>query len=92
MTIEFETLKPKIAKTLKESMLRDSATPKGEKPVKCEVHIPYQLIRSVQDEPNTATAVVHFVAYLPNEKRHTVYIKFSYDNFGKFQKETMSYV
>ena len=91
MTIDFETLKPKIAKTLKESMLRDASTPKGEKPVMCDVHVPYHMIRTTGEE-NTATAVVNFTAMFPTEKKHSINIKFEYDNTGKFQRESMTYV
>jgi len=91
---EFEALKSKLARSLKEAMSQESATPEGEKHTHCEVHIPYHQIKPVDDseEDNTAQATITYVVNCPTEKKHTVRIKFKYDKSGKFLKNSMSYV
>jgi len=93
MNIEnIEEVKSKLSRSLKATLSHEALPPAGEKPVDCEVHIPYHQIKFVQDEPNTATAVVTYIVRCPTEKKHTVFIKFNYDKSGKFLRETMEYV
>jgi hypothetical protein len=89
---EFESLKSKIAKSLKETLFKESATPPGERHVDHDVHVTYHQVLEVEDEPMTASAVVTYVVAYPKEKRHTVRIKFNYDKAGKFLRNTMLYV
>jgi len=89
---EFEALKPKIAQSLKETLYAEVRTPDGEKVTPCDVHVSYDHLQSDDEAPLTATAVVVYVTYHPAEKRHMVKVKFNYDNSGKFQRNTMTYV
>lgn len=89
---DFEGIKSKLARSLKDTLSRDVTTPPGERHIHCEVHIPYHQIIPDEDAINTATACVLYVVNCPSEKRHTVRIKFQHDQFGKFLLETMTYV
>jgi hypothetical protein len=89
---DFDGLKSKLARSLKETLARDCETPSGEKPMRWEMHIPYHQIVPSEEDNNTATAVVTYVVQCPREKSHTVRIKFAYDNTGRFLKESMLYV
>lgn len=92
ITTPFETVHSKISRSLKETLFRESDTPEGEKPVRMELHIPYNQIKPDPDEENTATATVTYVVWCPTEKKHSVNIKFKYDKYGKFVRSSMTYV
>jgi hypothetical protein len=87
----FELIKSKLARSLKETLTREASTPQDEKNTTCEVHIPYHQIKPDEDEPDTAQATVTYVVLCPEEKKHTVRIKFRYDKNGKFVKDSMTY-
>jgi hypothetical protein len=91
---EFELIKSKLARSIKDILTKESATPPGEKNTPCEVHIPYHHIKPVDDadSPDTAQATVTYVVSCPMEKKHTVRIKFKYDKNGKFLRNSMIYV
>lgn len=91
-TSSFELIKSKLARSLKESLALDCETPRGEKRVEYEVRIPYHQLRADEEHDNMATALVTFAAWLPEEKTHTVRIRFEYTKSGKFLRETMTYV
>ena len=88
---EFELIKSKLARSLKDILTKDAATPEGERHVDCEVHVPYHQLLA-EDEPMTAKASVTYVVHGSTEKKHTVRIKFNYDKSGKFLKNSMTYV
>jgi hypothetical protein len=93
MNIEnFEELKSKLARSLKNTLTQEAVPPAGEKPVNFELHVPYHQIKLDPDEADTASAIVTYIVRCPSEKKHTVYIKFKYDKSGKFLRETMEYV
>lgn len=87
----FNEIKSKLAKSIKDTLTRDAAAPEGERPVDCEVHVPYHQL-TPEDEPMTARALVTYVVHGPTEKKHTVRIEFNYDKAGKFLKNSMTYV
>lgn len=89
---DFELLKSKLARSLKEILTRDAMPPAGERPVDYDVHVPYHQLSADEDAPNTAEAAVVYVVRTPEEKRHSVRIRFQYDKSGKFLKDTMAYV
>jgi hypothetical protein len=89
---DFELLKSKIARSLKEILTTEVRTPEGEKVTPCDVHVPYNHIEADDEEADTATALIIYATYCPVEKRHSVRIKFKYDKYGKFQRDTMIYV
>jgi hypothetical protein len=89
---DFEKLKSKLARTLKEMLQQDCETPDGEKFVKCDIHIPYHTIVPSDEERNTATAAVTYIVQYVKEKTHTVRIKFGYDEAGRFIRNSMVYV
>jgi hypothetical protein len=99
---EFEAIKSKLARSLKETLTREAAAPQGERPVDYEVHIPYHQIKQdpsvhipdaqTSETPKTASAVVTYIVRCPTEKKHTVKISFEYDKSGRFIRNTMRYV
>lgn len=89
---DFELLKSKLARSLKETLTKDAAPPAGERAVDYEVHVPYHQLQADDDEDNTAEASVVYVVRTPQEKRHMVRIRFQYDKTGKFLKDTLAYV
>jgi hypothetical protein len=89
---EFDAIKSKLARSLKDTLTKDAATPEGERPVDCEVHVPYHQLAADDTEPLTASALVTYVVHGATEKKHTVRIKFNYDKSGKFLKNSMTYV
>jgi hypothetical protein len=89
---EFEALKSKIAKSLKDTLYKESMTPPGERHVEHDVHVPYHQVMDIEDEPMAASAVVTYVVMFPKEKRNTVRVKFNYDKAGKLLRNTMVYV
>jgi hypothetical protein len=89
---KFELIHSKIARSLKEALFKESITPEGEKPVRMELHVPYNQIRPDEETEDTATATVTYVVWCPSEKKHTVNIKFNYDKHGKFIRNSMVYV
>jgi len=88
----FETIKSRLAQSLKEALGRDIITPAGEKHIYCDMHIPYHQLLSNDDEDDQATAVVTYIVKCPTEKKHTVRIRFNYDKTGRFLSDTMQYV
>lgn len=92
LSSEFEQLKSKIARSMKEVLTNEVRTPEGERTVACDIHIPYHHLLPDDDEAGAAQATVTYVTHTPTEKRHTVYVKFKYDKSGKFQRNTMTYV
>lgn len=89
---DFELLKSKLARSLKEALVRDSLAPAGERPVDFDIHVPYHQLTVDEEVPSTAEAVAVYVVRCPAEKRHSVRIRFQYDKSGKFLKDTMTYV
>jgi hypothetical protein len=89
---EFEALRPRISRSLKETLFKESATPEGEKPMRMELHVPYNQIKPDDENERTATATVTYVVWCPDEKKHSVNIKFNYDKHGKFVRSSMIYV
>ena len=89
---EFELIKPKLARSLKEVLTAEARTPEGERTLPCDVYISLPQLVYCDDEPMTATAAVTYVTYSPKERKHTAHIKFKYVKTGKFLRETMTYV
>lgn len=88
----FEAIKSRLARSLKEALLRETVLPPEEKPMECELHIPYHQLQPHEEELDTATARVTYIVECPTEKKHTVTIKFKYDKNGRFLRETMEYI
>jgi hypothetical protein len=91
VNLEFERIKSKLARALKEHLLIDATPPPEEGNVDFEMHIPYHQIQPT-DEELTARARITYVVRCPKEKVHTVHIEFNYDKTGKLSKETIHYV
>lgn len=85
-------MRSKIARSLKETLFKEAVSPEGEKPVRMELHVPYNQIRPDDENENSATATVTYVVWCPSEKKHSVNIKFNYDKYGKFIRNSMVYV
>jgi hypothetical protein len=85
-TKEFNQLKARIAKSVRETLLEDCNPPPD------ELHIPFNLVLEDEENPWHAFARATYVVFCPKKKVHTVTINFRYDKFGKFQPETMKYV
>jgi hypothetical protein len=92
VTDDFEALRPKIAKSMRDTLSAEVRTPDGEKVTPCDVYVADQLIEEVDGEADAAYATITYVAYCPNERRHSVRVKFNYTKQGKFKRESMSYV
>lgn len=88
----FEGLKSKIARSLKDVLSQEVRTPEGEKHTPCDVFVSYNQLINSEDEDNTAFAVVGYAVNWVKEKRHSVRVKFRYDDTGKFIRSTMEYV
>jgi len=88
---DLDTLKIKIANSLRKILADESVAPSGEKPVNYDVHVPHSKILPT-GEPHTATAAVTYITTCPTEKRHTVNVRFKYDKAGKFIRSSMTYV
>ena len=88
----FEELKSKIARSVRDVLQLEARTPEGEKPTVCEVFVSYNQLIPIEEEENTAHAVVGYAVSWVKEKRHSVNIKFKYDNTGRFIRDTMVYV
>lgn len=90
---KFDLLKPKIAKSIRETLASEVRTPDGEKTTPCDVYVSEGLLESDDTDESSAYATVVYVTYCPNERRHAVKIKFNYDKkSGKFLRDTLSYV
>ena len=89
---QFETIKSKLARSIKEILTKDAAPPAGERPVDYDVAVPYNQIAVDDDETEYAKATVIYTVLCPGEKKHVVRIKFKYEKTGKFLKDTMLYV
>jgi hypothetical protein len=87
---EFELVRNKVTRALKEHMVAEARTPEGERTLPCDVYV--SQVKPSDEEELTAEAVVTYVTYAPKEKQHSTRIKFKYDKSGKFQKNTISYV
>lgn len=92
VTDDFESLRLKIAKSMRDTLSAEVRTPDGEKVTPCDVYVADQLIEAIADEPEAAYATITYVTYCPNERRHSVRVKFNYTKQGKFKRDTMSYV
>jgi hypothetical protein len=91
-TEDFNQLKSKLAKSLKEILTEEAVSPELRGSVDCVVDVPYDSLVSSDDEHNTAYALVTYTVFCPTEKKNTVQIKFKYDSLGNFLRKTMSYV
>lgn len=89
---QFETIKSKLARSMKEILTKEAVMPSGESPVRCDVTIPYPQLDADPEDEGYAQATVIYVTYCPTEKKHVVRIKFQYDKTGKFLKDTVVYV
>lgn len=87
----FDLLKPKIARSLRETLSTEVRTPDGERTTPCDVYVPENMIEA-DDEELSAYATVIYVTYCPKERKHAVKIKFNYDEKGKFIRDTLDYV
>lgn len=88
----FELVKSKLTKALRDFLAKDTVAPKGEKEVQCDMHVPYHQVVRCDEEPNTAVATVTYVVRYIKEKKHTVRIKFQYDQSAKIDKASLLYV
>lgn len=89
---KFETLKPKLARSLKEYLYNESLAPAGERPVDFEIHVPFNKLLLDEETPNHATAVVTYVVRCPSEKKHTVNVNIAFDKQGRVVKDSLTYV
>ncbi len=92
VNLNFDSLKSKLARSLKDTLTREATHPEGERPIECEVHVPYHHLRPSVDEVDVAHAEVTYIVNCPAEKKHRVRIKFNYDKFGRFLRNTLQYV
>lgn len=89
---KFETLKPKLARSLKEYLYNESLAPAGERPVDFDIHVPFHQIKLDDETPNHASAVVTYVVRCPSEKKHTVNVNIAFDKQGRVVKDSLTYV
>ena len=83
---QFDVLKPRIARSMKEVLYNENTPPPD------ELIIPYNQIKEDEDEEGVATARVIYVTYCPGKKVHTVNIRFRYNKYGTFLRTTMTYL
>jgi hypothetical protein len=88
---EFEALKPKLIKSLREALGKE-ASPPGERPIDYDIHIPEHTLSLHEDEENTAEAAVIYTVRCPSVKTHTVLVKFKYSDSGKILNDEVTYV
>jgi hypothetical protein len=91
-SVFFENIKYRLAKSIRDTLLLESQTPEEETPVDVDVRVPAQQIKQLDDENDTAQALVVYVVKCPKEKTHAVRIQFKFDCFGRFLRDTMTYV
>jgi hypothetical protein len=89
---EFDAIKGKLARSLREELLKDALTPNGEKHVDVDVRIPHELFMRDPDKPGTVQAAATYTVKMPDEKKHTVYLQFRYDKNGNLVKNSITYV
>jgi hypothetical protein len=89
---KFLELKSKIAKSLKDTLIKESTLPKEERQVDFEVIVPFQQLDLDNEDDDYAKALVIYSVMYPREKKHVVHVKFQYSPAGKFLRETMLYV
>lgn len=88
----FESIKVKLARSLREELLKEAVTPNGEKHVEVDVRIPHELFMKDPDKPDTVQAAATYTVKMPTEKKHTVYLQFRYDKNGNLVKNSIVYV
>lgn len=89
---KFETLKPKLARSLKEHLYNEALAPSGERPVDFDIHVPFNKIELDEEAGNRVSALVTYVVRCPSEKKHTVNISAAFDKQGRVVKDSISYV
>ena len=84
-----EALKPILASSLKHYLIRDTV-PKNVKHKDCDIHVPTSKITI--EGANQATASVTYTIRWPDEKKHTVDVRYKFDKSGEVRRESIQYV
>lgn len=84
-----EKLKPILASSLKQWLIRDTV-PKNVKHKDCDIQVPAS--KTVFEDNNVAVSTVTYVLRWPDEKKHTLNVRYKFNKAGEVRRETIQYV